>query len=66
MGMLAELDLSEAQFRSAVLTGAMGPGVNAYIFANMYGVARRVVASSVLIATALSVATIWIWLAILP
>lgn len=60
------LGLSEAQFRSAVLTGAMGPGVNAYIFANMYGVARRVVASSVLIATALSVVTIWIWLAILP
>ncbi len=41
------LDISEAQFRSAVLTGAMGPGVNAYIFANMYGVARRVVASPI-------------------
>jgi len=58
--------LSEAQFRSAVLTGAMAPGVNAYIFANMYGVARRVAASSVLIATALSILTVWVWLALLP
>jgi len=58
--------LTEAQFRSAVLTGAMAPGVNAYIFANMYGVARRVAASSVLIATALSILTVWVWLALLP
>lgn len=58
--------LSTGQFRSAVLTAAMAPGVNAYVFANMYGVAKRVAASSVLIGTALSIVTIWIWLAILP
>jgi predicted permease len=52
--------------RSATLTGAMAPGVNAYIFANIYGVGRRVAASAVLIATALSILTIWGWLAILP
>jgi len=52
--------------RSAVVTAAMAPGVNAYLFANMYGAARRVAASSVLIATALSVLTVWGWLAILP
>lgn len=52
--------------RSAVLTGAMAPGVNAYLFANLYGVARRVAASAVLMATALSIPTIWIWLHILP
>lgn len=55
-----------AALRSATLTASMAPGVNAYLFANIYGVARRVAASSVLIATALSILTIWAWLAILP
>ncbi|MGO4855313.1 AEC family transporter [Phaeovulum sp. W22_SRMD_FR3] len=58
--------LDTAGLRSAVMTAAMAPGVNAYLFANMYGVAKRVSASSVLVATAVSVLTIWIWLAILP
>lgn len=52
--------------RSAVLTAAMAPGVNAYVFANMYGVARRVAASAVLIATGLTVLTAWFWIAVLP
>lgn len=52
--------------RSAVMTAAMAPGINAYLFANIYGAARRVAASSVLIGTAGSVLTIWLWLAILP
>lgn len=52
--------------RSAMLTAAMAPGANAYIFANMYGRARRVVASSVLFATGLSILTVWGWLAVLP
>lgn len=58
--------IGTAGLRSAVMTAAMAPGVNAYLFANMYGAARRVAASSVLIATALSVVTIWFWLAVLP
>ena len=58
--------LSTPDFRSAVVTAAMAPGVNAYVFANMYGRARRVAASSVLIATGLSVITVWCWLALLP
>ncbi|MDJ0825309.1 MAG: AEC family transporter [Rhodobacter sp.] len=58
--------LSTGQFRSAVLTAAMAPGVNAYIFANMYGVAKRVAASAVLIGTGLSVISAWVWLAVLP
>lgn len=58
--------LGTAQLRSAVVTAAMAPGVNAYLFANMYGAARRVAASSVLIATAASVLSVWGWLAILP
>lgn len=57
--------LSEEAFRSAVLTAAMAPGVNAYVFSNMYGKARRVAASAVLIGTGLSIFTIWIWLALL-
>lgn len=60
------LDLDTPGLRSAVMTAAMAPGVNAYIFANLYGVAKRVAASTVLIATGLSIGTIWVWLQILP
>ncbi len=52
--------------RSAVMTASMAPGVNAYVFANLYGVAKRVNASAVLIATGLSIVTIWGWLQVLP
>ncbi|MCY4152819.1 MAG: AEC family transporter [Aestuariivita sp.] len=52
-------------FRSAVLTAAMAPGVSAFIFANMYERGKRIAASSVLIATGLSVVTTWFWLIIL-
>jgi malonate transporter len=58
--------LSVSELRSAVLTSAMAPGINCYIFASMYNRANRVAASGVLIATALSVLTIWCWLQILP
>jgi malonate transporter len=60
------LGLSTDQLRSAVVTAAMAPGVNAYIFANLYGVATRVAASAVLVATAASIFTVWGWLHILP
>jgi malonate transporter len=52
--------------RSAVVTASMAPGVNAYLFASLYGVAKRVAASAVLVATALSILTIWFWLSVLP
>ena len=58
--------LPQDALRSAVVTGAMAPGINAYIFANMYGVARRVAASAVLIGTGLSILTAWLWLGVLP
>ncbi len=58
--------LGTDQLRSAVVTAAMAPGVNAYLFAAMYGVALRVAASSVLLATATSIVTIWAWLHVLP
>ncbi|MDG1471904.1 MAG: AEC family transporter [Ascidiaceihabitans sp.] len=61
-GMGSALSVPPDFFQSGVLTAAMAPGVNAYIFANMYGRARRVAASSVLIATGASVFTVWLWL----
>ncbi len=64
-GMGATLDVEENLLRSTVLTAAMAPGFNAYIFANTYGRAKRVAASSVLIATGLSILSVWAWLAVL-
>lgn len=60
------LELPQGSFRSAVVTAAMAPGINAYIFANLYGVAKRVAASAVLIGTAGSILSIWVWLSFLP
>jgi len=58
--------LDQTAFRSAVLTAAMAPGINGYVFANMYGVAKRVAASTVLVSTAMSVLTVWFWLGVIP
>ena len=57
--------LPEDLFRSGVLTAAMAPGFNAYLFSNMYGRAKRIAASSVLIATGLSLLSVWMWLGLL-
>ena len=57
--------LGQASMRSAVLNSAMAPGVNVFIFATLYGRAQRVAASSVLLATALSILTVWFWLGVL-
>ena len=58
--------LSQSGMRSAVVTAAMAPGVNAYLFANMYGAARRVAASAVLIGTAITIITASFWITVLP
>lgn len=65
-GLGALFDLDKEQLRSVVLTAAMAPGITAYIFSDMYGVARRVIASTILFGTALTVVTASFWLAILP
>ncbi len=52
--------------RSAVITAAMAPGINAYLFSNMYGAARRVAASAVLIGTGLTIFTAAMWITLLP
>lgn len=62
----SSLGLDAASMRSAVLTASMAPGVNTYLFASMYGVAGRVSAASVLVATAASIVSIWFWLLVLP
>jgi predicted permease len=60
------LELTDMQLRSAVITAAMAPGINTYVFANMYGRAKRVASTGVLLSTALSIGTVWIWLNLLP
>ncbi|WP_319826003.1 AEC family transporter [Thalassovita sp.] len=65
-GLTRHFDLSVSAQRSAVITAGMAPGVNAYMFANIYGVGKRVAASSVLIGTALCTLTAWVWLHVLP
>ena len=48
-----------------VLTAAMSPGVNVYVFANMYDRAKGTAASSILISTVLAVFSVSIWIKIL-
>ena len=59
------LELSDMQLRSAVITAAMAPGINTYVFANMYGKAKRVASTGVLFSTTLSIGTVWVWLNLL-
>ncbi|MDD7970679.1 AEC family transporter [Roseinatronobacter alkalisoli] len=65
-GLAHLLGVGTQGMRSAVVTAAMAPGVNAYVFANLYGRAKRVAASAVLIGTAGVIVTGWVWLQILP
>ena len=58
-------DLPLPYLRAAVLVAAMAPGVNAYLFASMYNRAEGAAASTVLLATALSVFSVTVWLTIL-
>jgi predicted permease len=60
------LGLGTDSLRSAAVTAAMAPGINAYVFANMYGVAKRVAASSLLMGTVASILTTTLWIRFLP
>ena len=64
-GLGSAFQLPPDAFRSVVITAAMAPGANAYLFAAMYGRAMRVAASCVLLGTALSILTAAGWLALL-
>lgn len=58
--------LDRDALRSATVTAAMAPGVNAYMFAHLFGVGKRIAASALLIGTGVSILTVWGWLHILP
>ncbi len=57
--------LSDDWLKPIVIIATMPPGVNAYLFANMYGRATNIAASTVLFATAISIMTISAWLVFL-
>ncbi len=59
-------DLPVGMVRAAVLTAAMAPGVNSYIFASMYNRAMGVNSSAVLLLTLVSILSASFWLSILP
>ena len=56
-------DLPVEFVRAAVVTAAMAPGINAYVFANMYDRGKGVAASVVLLGTAMSIVSVsgWLW-----
>ncbi|MEN7538595.1 AEC family transporter [Aurantiacibacter flavus] len=57
--------LTQAALNSAVLTAAMAPGMNTYMFANIYRTARDVTANALLVGTAISAITTPLWIIIL-
>ena len=48
------------------MTAAMAPGVNAYLFAHMYGVGKRVERLGRAGRHGASILTVWGWLHVLP
>lgn len=58
-------DMPEEFVRAAVIAAAMPPGMNVYIFANMYDRAVSLSASVIIIATLLSIATVTAWMALI-
>ena len=58
-------NLSPDILRVVVVMAAMPPGINAYVFANMYQRSEHIAASAVLFATAVSIVSISIWLALI-
>jgi hypothetical protein len=59
------LDLPKIYVQASVIISAMPPGINGYVFANIYNRAVSVAASSLVIANVISVATITGWLLLL-
>ena len=54
--------ISEQELKSAVITAAMAPGVNAFIFSNMYKKSTEIAASSVILCTILSIISSALWI----
>lgn len=57
--------LDDAVVKTIVIVAAMPPGINSYVFANMYDRAKGSAAATILISTTASILTISIWLWIL-
>ena len=55
-------EVSEANLRSAVITAAMAPGVNAYLFSVLYNRQNSLIASTILFSTIIAVVTSSGWL----
>lgn len=58
-------DLPVLFVKAAVTVAAMAPGVNTYIFATLYNRAEGAAASTVMLATFLSLLSVWGWLSLL-
>ena len=54
--------ITEEELRSAIITAAMAPGVNAFIFSNMYQRSIEIAASSVILCTAISIFSSAAWI----
>ena len=59
------LNLDPVYVQAAVLVACMPPGMNGYVFASLYNRAVGTAASTVLLATAISVVTVSLWLSLL-
>ena len=54
--------ITEEELRSAIITAAMAPGVNAFTFSNMYQKSIEIAASSVILCTAISIFSVAMWI----
>ena len=54
--------ITEEELRSAIITAAMAPGVNAFTFSNMYQKSIEIAASSVILCTAISIFSSAFWI----
>lgn len=54
--------ISSDILKNAILTAAMGPGINAFIFASIYKIEMEATASAILICTPISIFTALLWI----
>ena len=54
--------LSQQELKSALITAAMAPGINAFIFATMYKKSTALIANTIIFSTAISVITAAFWI----
>ena len=59
------LPISDHELKSAVITAAMAPGVNAFLFSNIYKRSIEIAASSVILCTSLSVISSAFWISLI-